>query len=128
MIGKDKAKVKVGNMTTTVELRNLRLLDQNAEDEPSVERSTHYVPEDAVNPEIHLLGMTGDEALENLTKYLDSAVLAGLGQVYVIHGKGTGTLRRILTGYLKEHKDVASLRLGNWNEGGAGVTIVKLKK
>jgi len=48
--------------------------------------------------------------------------------VYIVHGKGTGTLRRTLTNYLKNHPDVESLRLGNWNEGGAGVTIAKLKE
>ncbi|MCX6834365.1 MAG: Smr/MutS family protein, partial [candidate division Zixibacteria bacterium] len=52
---------------------------------------------------------------------------AGLQQVYVIHGKGTGALRRGLTDYLKNHREVESLTLGNWNEGGAGVTVVKLK-
>jgi DNA mismatch repair protein MutS2 len=80
-----------------------------------------------MSPEIHLRGMTVDEALEALDRFIDQAVLANLGQIYVIHGKGTGTLRRTLSDYLKNHPEVDSLRLGNWNEGGAGVTIAKLK-
>ena len=71
--------------------------------------------------------MTGDEALEALDKYLDKASISGLNQVYVIHGKGTGALRKILTAYLQKHSVVDSIRLGDYNEGGSGVTIVKLK-
>ena len=81
-----------------------------------------------MSPEIHLRGMTAEEAMESLGKFLDRAVLANLTQIYVIHGKGTGALRKSLTEYLKQHPDVESLRLGNWNEGGAGVTVVKLKE
>jgi DNA mismatch repair protein MutS2 len=65
--------------------------------------------------------------MEALEKYLDRAVVAGLSRVYVIHGKGTGTLRRILSDYLKGHPEVDSIRLGDYNEGGAGVTVVNLK-
>jgi DNA mismatch repair protein MutS2 len=72
--------------------------------------------------------MTVEEAIEALERFIERAVMAGLGQIYVIHGKGTGTLRRTLTNFLKQHREVASLRLGNWNEGGAGVTIVKLRQ
>ena len=71
--------------------------------------------------------MTVEEAIEALDRFLDQAVVTGLHQVYVIHGKGTGKLRRKLSDYLKGHREVESIRLGNWNEGGAGVTIVKLK-
>ena len=83
--------------------------------------------ENDLSPEIHLRGMTVEEALESLERYMDKAVIAGLGQIYVIHGKGTGTLRRVLSDYLRKHREVDSLQLGNWNEGGAGVTVVKLK-
>lgn len=127
LIGDQRAQVRVGSVTTTVELRNLEKLSRLSD--PGTKR---HVPrtdvEDNVNREIHLLGMTGEEAKQALEQYLDRAVMAGLNQVYVVHGKGTGRLRRILTEYLRSHHDVASLRLGNWNEGGAGVTVVKLKK
>ncbi len=127
LIGDQRAQVRVGSVTTTVELRNLEKLAKLSEARPARNLPRADV-EDDVNREIHLLGMTGDEAKQALEQYLDRAVMAGLNQVYVVHGKGTGRLRRILTEYLRSHQDVASLRLGNWNEGGAGVTVVKLKK
>ena len=67
------------------------------------------------------------KAMEKIDKYLDSALVSGLTQIYVIHGKGTGTLRKVISEYLKKHSAVKSFRLGDWNEGGAGVTIVQLK-
>ena len=127
VIGKAKARVAVGAVSTTVDLRNLTKLETPA---ISVKKTTGYkadTSESGMSPEIHLRGMTVDEALEALDRFIDQAVLANLGQIYVIHGKGTGTLRRTLSDYLKNHPEVDSLRLGNWNEGGAGVTIAKLK-
>ncbi|RKX29411.1 MAG: hypothetical protein DRP47_01835 [Candidatus Zixiibacteriota bacterium] len=127
LIGKNKARVKVGNVLTTVEIRNLRKLEQP--DRSSIlSVSAGISVDNNFSPEIHLLGMTGDEACEALDKFIDKATMAGLSQIYVVHGKGTGALRRILTSFLKERSDVASIRLGNWNEGGSGVTIVKLKE
>jgi DNA mismatch repair protein MutS2 len=127
LIGDQRAQVRVGSITTTVELRNLEKLAKLSGSGPKRHLPQADVEED-VNREIHLLGMTGEEAQQALEQYLDRAVIAGLNQVYVVHGKGTGRLRRILTEYLRSHRDVASLRLGNWNEGGSGVTVVKLKK
>jgi DNA mismatch repair protein MutS2 len=76
--------------------------------------------------ELDLRGMTGDEALPLLDKFLDSALLAGLSRVDVIHGKGTGALRKKVTDYLAHHARVRSFRLGEWNEGGTGATVVEL--
>ncbi len=126
LLSNDRARVKIGNIHTTVDIRNLRKINNGASSSTPAPRPRLLV-EETVSPEIHLRGMTSEEALETLDKYLDRAIVAGLTQVYVIHGKGTGTLRRILTRYLKERPEVDSVRLGNWNEGGAGVTIVKLK-
>jgi len=127
LVGNNRAKIKVGNIMTTVEIRNLRKIDKHS-GATIQSRKTYPTMETDINPEIHLRGMTGDEALEALDKYLDKAAISGLHQVYVVHGKGTGALRKILTGYLQKHSEVDSIRLGNWNEGGSGVTIVKLKK
>ncbi|HWR82482.1 MAG TPA: endonuclease MutS2, partial [Candidatus Deferrimicrobium sp.] len=123
----DRAKVKVGSILTTVELRNLRKLGATVESKAPRRRGTVSI-EDVPRPEIHLRGMTVEEATENLEKFLDRAVAAGLSQIYIVHGKGTGALRRSLTAYLKGHPHVASVRLGDWNEGGAGVTIARLKE
>jgi DNA mismatch repair protein MutS2 len=126
LLGNDRAKVKVGKVLTTVELRNLRKVSQSPQLKHPRKAGVISVQQ-SERPEIHLRGMTVEEALESLEKFLDRAVVAGFSQVYVVHGKGTGTLRRTLTNYLKGHPEVESLRLGNWNEGGAGVTIAKLK-
>lgn len=80
-----------------------------------------------VSPEINLLGKTVDEALALLDKYLDDAYLSRLGQVRVVHGKGTGALRTAVHNYLKRQKHVKSYRLGAFGEGDAGVTIVEFK-
>jgi len=80
----------------------------------------------AVPASIHLRGMTVDEAILALDKYLDDAALAGLPFVTVIHGKGTGTLRRALHEFLAHHPHAASFRLGGEGEGGSGATIVRL--
>jgi len=80
----------------------------------------------SVPSSIHLRRMTTEEALAELDKYLDDATLAGLPRVTVIHGKGTGTLRRAVHDHLAHHPEVASYRLGGDGEGGSGATIVEL--
>lgn len=127
MIGDDRAKIRVGSMLTTVPLRNLRKQQRTESQPPNQRVPVTVVAQQVESPEIHLRGMTVDEALDSLERFLDRAVIAGLRQVYVIHGKGTGTLRRTLSEYLKKHSEVDSIRLGDWNEGGAGVTVVRLK-
>jgi len=127
LIGTDKVRVRVGAVNTVVEKRNLEKLAKGKRT-GSKQNSVATPDTGEMSPEIHLRGMTTDEATDALDLFLDRAVVAGLGQVYVIHGKGTGALRKNLTAFLKQHREVDSLRLGNWNEGGAGVTIVKLKK
>lgn len=80
-----------------------------------------------ISPEINLLGKTVDEALAELDKYLDDAYLARLPQVRIVHGKGTGALRKAVQGHLKKIKYVESFRLGEHGEGDAGVTIAVFK-
>ncbi len=77
-------------------------------------------------PEINLLGKTVDEAIAELDKYLDDALLTHAETVRIVHGKGTGALRRGITEYLKKKSFVKDFRLGEFGEGDAGVTIVKL--
>ncbi|MBE5956172.1 MAG: endonuclease MutS2 [Lachnospiraceae bacterium] len=76
-----------------------------------------------ISSDINLLGKTVDEAIAELDKYLDDAYLAGLNQVTIVHGKGTGALRKGIHTYLKRQKHVKSFRLGVFGEGEAGVTI-----
>ena len=80
----------------------------------------------SVSPEINLLGKTVDEAVAELDKYLDDALLSHLNSVRVVHGKGTGALRKGIHEYLRRQKHVKSYRLAEFGEGDAGVTIVEL--
>ena len=80
-----------------------------------------------VSPEVNLIGMTVDEALSVLDKYLDDAYLAHIPQVRVVHGRGTGALRNGVHNHLRRLKYVKSFRLGSFGEGDTGVTIVEFK-
>ena len=82
----------------------------------------------SVSTEINLLGMTVDEAIPALDKYLDDAYLAHLPSVRIVHGKGTGALRNAVQNHLKRIKYIASYRLGEYGEGDAGVTIAVFKE
>jgi DNA mismatch repair protein MutS2 len=81
---------------------------------------------DALSPEIKVIGCTVEEAIPQVSRHLEDAVLGGLTSVRIVHGKGTGRLRRGLTEFLKTHPLVAGFRLADFNEGGAGATIVDL--
>ena len=81
----------------------------------------------SISTEINLLGKTVDEALSALDKYLDDAYLAHLPSVRIVHGKGTGALRKAVQDYLRRCKYVKTYRLGEYGEGDAGVTIAEFK-
>jgi len=121
-------KVLVGNLTYDVEEKKLTEI----EDTEKVATEQEYVgtpytlPQ--VSPEIDLRGLLSEEAFNVVDKYLDNAYLAGLTSVSIIHGKGTGALRKKIGEFLTHHHRVEQIRLGEWDEGGSGVTIVKLKE
>lgn len=107
-----------------------------AETELELVRKAHKVPKPVtmvtrsstgVKPEIDLRGVTVDEAVREVDQYLDQAVMAGYPQVTLIHGKGTGALRRGIMEYLRAHPHVKVTRGGVEGEGGTGVTVVELK-
>ena len=79
-----------------------------------------------ISTEIKLLGMTVDEAIPTLEKYIDDAFLSNVGTVRVVHGKGTGALRKAVQEYLRKNPHVKSIRNGMFGEGDIGVTIVEL--
>ena len=81
----------------------------------------------SVGIELNLLAKTSDEAISELDKYLDDAYIAHLKSVRIVHGKGTGALRKGIHDYLRRQKHVSSFRLGEFGEGDAGVTIVDFK-
>ncbi|MDO5695390.1 MAG: endonuclease MutS2 [Eubacteriales bacterium] len=80
-----------------------------------------------ISPEIKLIGMRADEAIAALEKYIDDAVLANLDTVRIVHGKGSGRLRRACHEYLKRHPSVRSYDLAEYGQGDAGVTVAVLK-
>ena len=123
-----KIKVLVGNITYTVEESELTLIEEaeKVEAESEYIGTPYTVPH--VSPEIDLRGLLAEEAFGVVDKYLDNAYLAGLSQVSLIHGKGTGALRKKIGEFLSHHHRVEEYRLGEWDEGGSGVTVVKLKE
>ncbi len=124
-----KFKVLVGSITYDVEEEKLTRIEDREKIESTeeyVSTSSYSLPQ--VSSEIDLRGLMAEEAFDIVDKYLDNAFLAGLTTVTVIHGKGTGALRKKIGEFLSHHHRVESIRLGEWNEGGAGVTIVKLKE
>jgi DNA mismatch repair protein MutS2 len=122
-----KGKVRIGKVLYTVNLAGLRKLGAE-KTERRIPAGVNYEPfKEEVRPEVSLIGMTVEEAVAALDKYFDSIALANLPTVRIVHGKGTGALRRAVREYLSKQKMVESFELGQWNEGGSGVTIAKLK-
>jgi len=91
-----------------------------------VPKSKYQPNPEPIVDEIHLRRLTVDEALLKLDKYLNDAFMAGLHQVKVIHGKGTGTLRQVVREELARHPLVKSYRPAEYGEGGSGVTMAEI--
>ncbi|MBN2410414.1 endonuclease MutS2 [candidate division KSB1 bacterium] len=80
-----------------------------------------------ITNEVDLRGLNAEEAREVVDRFIDEALLTGLKEIRIIHGKGTGKLRKDISEFLKSHRQVLQFRLGYWNEGDSGVTVVELK-
>jgi DNA mismatch repair protein MutS2 len=120
----DEAIVVWRNGTLRVPLAKL-IKDESSAVQTAPVVFSQYAPESKT--EIDLRGMLGDEAVEAVQRFLDDALVTGFHRVTIIHGKGTGALRRRVEEFLKHYPHVASFRLGEWNEGGSGVTVVELE-
>ena len=124
--------VQMGIMRSQVNLRDLELIPDMETVNPRTTRTgtgkIKMSKSASVSTEINLLGKTVDEALAELDKYLDDAYISHMPSVRVVHGKGTGALRKAVHNYLRKQKHVESYRLGEFGEGDAGVTIVTFKK
>lgn len=124
--------VQCGIMRSQVNVKDLVFIEKEEPAKPSpLQRSSagklKMSKSFSISPEINLLGKTVDEALAELDKYLDDAYLARLSSVRIVHGKGTGALRKAVQGHLKKIKYIDSFRLGEQGEGDAGVTIATFK-
>jgi DNA mismatch repair protein MutS2 len=122
-----RGKVRVGKVMYTMEIADLRKVTEEAS-KPKLPEGVNYQPFQAeVELEISLRGLTVEEARDRLDKYFDELALTHAPYVRIVHGKGTGALRRLVRDYLSKNKMVESFQLGEWNEGSYGVTVVKLK-
>lgn len=121
------ADVQVGSFRVRVKLDELgdKVAAPNKPQEKITSRVT--MPEvESPGVEVSLRGMRADDALDKLEKYLDRAYLAGLPYVRIVHGKGTGTLRKLVRDLMRQHPLVAEIREAAQYEGGEGVTVAKL--
>ena len=123
--------VQCGIIRSQVTLSDLVLLEEETVKTEKMQRSSSgklkMSKSYSVSTEINLLGKTVDEALSELDKYLDDAYLAHLPSVRIVHGKGTGALRKAVHGYLRKNRVIKSFRLGEFGEGDAGVTIAEFR-
>lgn len=124
--------VQMGILRSQVKLSDLEFVEEAVITSKQFQKSStgkiKMSKSASVSTEINLIGMTVDEALAHLDKYLDDAYLAHLPSVRIVHGKGTGALRKAVQGLLKRNKYVKSYRLGEFGEGDAGVTIATFKQ
>ena len=124
---KGEVRLQAGMMKFTAELSQLRLIRQEPAKEKTTVKAKTGMMTRTVKSECDVRGMNLEEALDAVSLYLDEAVLAGLNEVYIIHGKGTGILRAGIQQDLRKNKHVKSFRRGMYGEGEDGVTVVTLK-
>jgi DNA mismatch repair protein MutS2 len=120
--------VQVGIMKVNVHISTL--IRAESEESNKTQVSTKNIIKTktrSIKNEVDLRGKTLDEALLDLDKYLDDTYIAGLKEIYIIHGKGTGVLRDGIKSYIKGHRHVKTFRTGKYGEGGDGVTVVEIK-
>ena len=142
-----KVSVRCGIMNSKAALSDLNLIEEDAYGNPvksnsrssmkkafenaggagNKQRNLDFSRNQSISPELSLLGMTTDEAINELDKYLDDARMSHLSSVRIVHGKGTGALRKAVHNYLRRQKWIKKYRLGDFGEGDAGVTIVELQ-
>ena len=126
--------VQLGSLKTYVKAGDCRFVERARKEQPAAKGSGGTKGAGALlqktanlHREIDVRGLMVDEAEQVLGKFLDDAVIGGLGQVLIIHGKGTGALRKGIHDYLKHHKSVARFNFADISEGGTGATLVDLQ-
>lgn len=121
-----KYRVQIGSAEVEIAGRELERLDPK----PRQQHPVGYLasPQPEISASVSVRGMRLEEALDVVDKYLDDAFLARLETVTIIHGKGTGLLRSKIGEFLRKHPFVRSQKLGEWNEGGSGVTVVEMSR
>ena len=127
---RDELLVQIGPLKVKIKLTDLTKIDKNGVqkrfDQPKYSRMYQQKTMN-ISTEINVIGLTLDDAVMKVDKYLDDAYMSGLPQVSVIHGKGAGILRNGLKQLFRQHAHVDSYRPGDYYSGGDGVTVVTLK-
>lgn len=125
---KGELTVQVGLMKMNVNLKQLALVSKKKKDEKVFNKVREFSAKSAfISPEIDVRGNNTEEAIAIIDKYLDDAAISSLSQVRIIHGKGTGALRRGLHEHFKGHPHVKKFEDAAYNEGGSGATVIVLK-
>ncbi len=127
---KNEISVQAGILHMNLPITDCEITEKPKEDKANPQRTKRHVDLSrarSIQTEINVIGLTVDEAVSKLDKYLDDALLSNLNQITIIHGKGTGSLRKGIHEYLKRQTHVASYRNGEFGEGDMGVTIVDLQ-
>ena len=124
---KGNLEVQMGIMRSKVNIDDIALIgDSSSSAKKSKGGTRHSMSKAAsISPELMLIGMNSDEAIRTLDKYLDDARLSHLSQVRIVHGKGSGILRKAVHDYLSRQKDIKDFHLAAYGEGDTGVTIVE---
>ncbi len=127
----DKLLVQSGMLKSRVKLSDIMLLDKPkkkpVQQPQRIIRRTVSRADSDITTEVDLRGDTVEEAIAKLGMFIDRCVLTDIAEIRIIHGKGTGALRKAVTDYLKRHPNISEYRLGRYGEGESGVTIAKLK-
>lgn len=119
--------VQLGILKMNVPAADCRLMRQDSPAKTEKRNTVSFAKAQSAVRQIDIRGVTVEEGEALLDKFLDDAVLAGLSEVLVVHGKGTGALRKGIRAYLRAHQNVKDIRIAELNEGGDGATVVKLK-
>jgi DNA mismatch repair protein MutS2 len=126
--------VRCGNFRLTTLLKNLEKTSKTQakkilkQPDPSKKKgSWTAITGDALSTRVDLRGLSGDESIMKIERFIDTMRLNRIYSITIVHGKGTGSLRQRTAEFLQQHRSVKSFRLGEWGEGGAGVTVVELE-
>ena len=124
----NEVQIQIGSMKTSINIKYLEKAKNTKSNKTFNSNSyTKISKSKTVNPEINIIGLTVDEAIPLVDKFLDDSYLAKLQSVRIVHGKGTGKLKAGIHAFLKRHPHVEAYRMGTFGEGEMGVTVVELK-
>ena len=126
LCGSIKIRSKISELSLVIQTEKAQTAKKDKKQE-RVKVIKTLTPKPAPTLEINVIGKTVHEALPDIEAFIDSAVIANLEEVRIVHGVGTGKLRAGIHDFLRTHKNIAEFRYGKYGEGETGVTIVKIK-